>query len=68
MIPILKKTEENEKKTHAKDMGDGKNTGHCGPKLNLEYMKFTFKTLSDPAKFLSQKNKHIRAQLVKLIQ
>ena len=27
-------------------------------------MKFTFKTLSDPSKFLSQKNKHMRAELV----
>jgi hypothetical protein len=34
MIPILKKTEENEKIPHAKDMGAGKNTGLCGPKLN----------------------------------
>mgnify|MGYP006233032371 CR=1 FL=1 len=30
-------------------------------------MKFTFKTLSDPSKFLSQKNKHMRAELVKAL-
>ena len=65
MIPILKNTEKNEKIPNAKDTGAGKNTGLCGPKLNWEYMKFTFKTLSDPSKFLSQKNKHMRAQLVK---
>ena len=42
-----------------------KNTGLCGSKLNWDYMKFTLKTLSDPSKFLSQKNKHMRAELVK---
>ena len=64
MIPILKKTKKNKKVTHAKDTGAGKNTGICGPKLDWEYIKFTFKTLSDPSKFLSQKNKHMRAELV----
>ena len=65
MIPILKKPKKNKKVTHAKDTGAGKNTGICGPKLDWEYIKFTFKTLSDPSKFLSQKNKNMRAELVK---
>ena len=68
MIPILKKTKKNKKVIHAKDTGAGKNTGICGPKLDWEYIKFTFKTLSDPSKFLSQKNKHMRAELVKFAQ